>query len=569
MNSDSLRILFPSSFSLGSYGSGSSVSVAGYGSFPVAKLGNQLILTASLGATVLNSNLIFTISSIGMPFTSSSVPIEVSLLTFDSYYRINQTLSYSPRPGLLTLRLTCLNYQIGSSTTCSFTVTTASSLSSDATIVIALPSSFPVSSSSSTCALSGNSLVSSTTCLYSSTFSTIQVTTMNRTISDISPLTFTLNVSMIMSQLVGNFSLALSTTSSGNIVDTGTVTISATSRQLTSTELRLISSSSTTNTPTIYTLLLNLPFDLGYTYTLILYLPVSQRPSLTVSVSNATLISYGNSTLVLTAGGLTNSLITLGNLLTPISLEPIVATISISYQGQLMFEGSQQLAMSNMRTITTFTLSQSNKIVYSAFTATIVMSDLAIGDQIHLSSTVGSYFYQFIYSNCSTEVVCASGAVLTVSSIGNAGSGLTSFQLTLFNLPYVGSYTVTATVYDSLGIYGKQTGTLTLSTTTPNTIRYSANQTNPYLNEATTYTFVVNFTTPNATFLTVIPSGFTVISAQCILNCNNPSFTSGYLFPITSVYAVISLSTTNPQEFSSLAKFTFTTSNAQGTKDTA
>lgn len=203
--------------------------------------------------------------------------------------------------------------------------------------------------------------------------------------------------------------------------------------------------------------------------------------------------------------------------------------------------------MANMRTITTFTISQSNTIVYSAFTATIVISDLAVGDKIYLSSTAGSYFYQISHSNCTPEILCANGAVLTVSSINNVGSGLTSFQLTLFNLAYVGSYTVSATVYDSLGIYGKQTGSYSLSTTTPNTIRYSSNQTNPYLNEATTYTFVLNFTTPNATFLEVIPSGFIITSAQCILNCNSPSFTSGYLFPITSVYTVISLTTTNPQ----------------------
>lgn len=173
MDTDSLRVFFPSSFTLGTYGSGSSVSVAGFGGFPVSKLGNQLLLTASLGATVLNANLIFTISSIGMPFTTATVPIQISLLTFDNYYRINQTSSFTPRPGLLTVGLSCLNYQIGSTTTCSFTVTTASSLNPDVTVVIALPSSFPISSNSSACTLSGSSLVSSTTCFYSSTLSTI------------------------------------------------------------------------------------------------------------------------------------------------------------------------------------------------------------------------------------------------------------------------------------------------------------------------------------------------------------------------------------------------------------
>lgn len=108
VSTDSVHILFPSSFNLNSV-TASQIAIAGFSNFPLTKLGNQLILTANLNSPVLNAILQFSISGIGIPFSCASTTIQFSLLTYDNYYRINQTMPYSPSPGALTLSVNCLN----------------------------------------------------------------------------------------------------------------------------------------------------------------------------------------------------------------------------------------------------------------------------------------------------------------------------------------------------------------------------------------------------------------------------------------------------------------------------
>ena len=125
------------------------------------------------------------------------------------------------------------------------------------------------------------------------------------------------------------------------------------------------------------------------------------------------------------------------------------------------------------------------------------------------------------------------------------------------------------TVYDASGLYGKQNGSVSLSSTTPNVVTVSANQTNPYLSEQSTYTFLLNFTTPNTSTLLVTASTSTVVtSARCVLNCNTPStISSGYVYSITSTYTVIEVTVTNAAEFNNSAnRFTFTTEDTMGNR---
>jgi hypothetical protein len=105
-----------------------------------------------------------------------------------------------------------------------------------------------------------------------------------------------------------------------------------------------------------------------------------------------------------------------------------------------MFYGSGVLAMIGLRVPTTLVVGQSNQIVYQAFTATITISNLAIGDIIKLSTLFGSYFYPNNQTNCSTAIAtCNAGGILTVTSINNNGS-VTSMQVVLTNQAYIGSY---------------------------------------------------------------------------------------------------------------------------------
>lgn len=83
----------------------------------------------------------------------------------------------------------------------------------------------------------------------------------------------------------------------------------------------MTSSSSTTNSPTTYTLFFSLPFDLGVTYTVLVTIPFSVQSGLSVSVSGGTLVSFSGGILRFTASQLTNNAsISISNLLTAVSL---------------------------------------------------------------------------------------------------------------------------------------------------------------------------------------------------------------------------------------------------------
>lgn len=229
--SDTLTITFPSGFSLALVGS--SVTIASYGVLPLTRYDNSCLISSISSQAVLNARLIFSISGISMPFTTSPTSITVSLATTGNYTRIFQTYPYSALAGSLNVSVTCLNTEIGTTNTrCFFSFTTVSQISASGSLSIMFPSNFPLASGSSPCSVSGSGLNSNLNCLYTATNNTIQASSLTASTSNILPMPISLNVTVNMSQNVGNYSLALSTQSQGATVDLGYATLTTTARIL-------------------------------------------------------------------------------------------------------------------------------------------------------------------------------------------------------------------------------------------------------------------------------------------------------------------------------------------------
>jgi hypothetical protein len=299
-------------------------------------------------------------------------------------------------------------------------------------------------------------------------------------------------------------------------------------------------------------------------------LPVEVQSGLSVTISTGALVSYSNYTIVLSSLLPSGTTIGVSNLLTPTSQAPSVMTISISYNGQVMFSGSSTVTMSVLKSFSTYSISQSNQVVYSSYTATIRMSGLSVGDILRLDSPESTYFYSTNQNVCSTSVVqCNSQTDIRVLAVDNEAVGVTVFSVGLVNLARVGSLTLTATSYDALGIYGKRTGNYSLTTTTPNNVQVTGSSPPPYLLEQSSYSFQLVFTTPNATQLLLGSNGFTSVSVVCQLNCNFlATLSSGTLLSLSSTSARVAVTATNPSSFTSSTVFGFTTMDGAGnTKD--
>ena len=134
--------------------------------------------------------------------------------------------------------------------------------------------------------------------------------------------------------------------------------------------------------------------------------------------------------------------------------------------------------MTSLKSIATLNVSQSNQVVYKAYIATFTVSGLAAADYIRITAGY-SPFYADDQSSCSVTVAsCLAAGIVKVNQIT---SNITVFNVSLINQPFVGTYSLTLTVYDSLNVYGKQAGSYSLASTITNSINVSASQTNPYL----------------------------------------------------------------------------------------
>jgi len=208
-------------------------------------------------------------------------------------------------------------------------------------------------------------------------------------------------------------------------------------------------------------------------------IPVDPQDGLSPTITNGTLQGYQNQTLNVTASNLASTNFLVQNLKSSISTSPATVTLLISYGGVVQFTAAQTITMNALQTIQLLTIAQSNQIVYKQFIATVSISGLAASDYIRISANY-SPFYAVDQSACSTSVVSCLGAGLL--KVIKPANGSTVFNVSLINQPFIGSYTLSVSVYDSLNTYGKQAGTSSLAATVTNTIAVGASQTNPYLN---------------------------------------------------------------------------------------
>jgi hypothetical protein len=339
---DEVHLTFSGAFSLAGVSDGP-VAVSSFNDFSLTKNGGSLlVLRTNLSSATLYATLAFSIAGVGLPFSTALATVEASLLTSTGYYRASQSRSYSAAAGVLSGAASCLSLEVGVSTSCLFSVSPSSSLSSDAVVEIVLNSNFPLGTGFFSCGVAGAGLAATASCNSLAANSTIRVSSLNASAANLAAQPFAINVTnFTMSRAIGAQTLTLNTYSGGYLVDSGTLQLVAAARQLTAAQLKLSSSSIQTYSPTDYTLEMALPFDPGYTFDLALQLPVPVQAGFTQpSLTNATLGSYAGGTIAFSKAGLSNASIGIGQLMTPLSTAPLAASLNISYNGSLMFYGS-------------------------------------------------------------------------------------------------------------------------------------------------------------------------------------------------------------------------------------
>ena len=169
-----------------------------------------------------------------------------------------------------------------------------------------------------------------------------------------------------MPRVIKLYTIGIYTNAFGSKVDFGTTSMPTLSRQLKSNEFHVKSSSLTTLSVTTYNLIFSLPFNTGYTYACSVYLPFRTQTGLNVDISGGSSISFFNNSLLTfnALGLLNNDTITINNLLTHVSLEPINIQLNITFSNILYFKGSFILTMQQIKTFSYITSTQNNQIVY-------------------------------------------------------------------------------------------------------------------------------------------------------------------------------------------------------------
>lgn len=135
---DTLSILFPPAFTLTSVPT--SLTVAGFGTLTLTRYDSNLLISSISSQAVLNARLIFNISSVGMPFTTTPYTLSLTLGTSGNYSRIMQNYPYSGAPGALSVSVSCLNTEVGTTNThCVFSLRTASQMTASGSLNIMFP----------------------------------------------------------------------------------------------------------------------------------------------------------------------------------------------------------------------------------------------------------------------------------------------------------------------------------------------------------------------------------------------------------------------------------------------
>lgn len=567
-STDSLIIVLDPLFSLSSLVP--STVILGIGAFPLGVNGNTITISAISSGILISTILKFNLSVIGPPSTNQPASIRVSVQTSAGYFRDQQTLSYSASPGQLAATMTCLTYEIGYATSCTLQLTTASKIPNNGVIAILFSNIFNMLDTNSPCRLSGTGLNLLGTCITFGSNNTLLVTglTPAGSSSQIQPQTLTVTFSLTIPSSIGSFTLSLQTLSPVWTIDQTTLSISSSPRKLLSPELAISSSSTITYSPTVYTLVFSLPLTLPLTYTIQCALPFDVQIGRTILISNAIMVNFVGGTLTMTSLSLTAGYsITIANLMTYQSRQPIPISVTISSNSNIYFKGSLTLTMTTAKQLDSITFIQSSSMVYSNNLGNIVASGLSNGDMILLTANYTG-FYPSAQPDCTFLIAkCGNNGLITIVQAGNL-DGVTSFVLNLFNPPYVGQSTLSLIVYDSQRAYEKQRGTLTLTTSIPNQMRAMLTQSNPYYLEPSVYAFSLSLTTPSATRLNIlVPATYTITTVTCVLNCIVLSTTANSIvLSVSSSNIAVNVQVTNPDAF---ADWTFTSSSALGDMDYA
>ena len=228
--SDQIHITFATSFDLTNL-TPTTILVTGFGNFALSKISSSKIaLQVNMVNPILNANLNFAIPNIGMPFDTAATSIQVSVITVNNYFRADEIKAYTPSAGTLgSTSMSCVSQQIGISSSCTLTLTTTSTLTSNSEIYVILPSGFLTSGG--ICLISGSGI--SGTCPYPPSTNTIRFYNLSSSTGNISPLALTLTFPITMSQAVATYSFTVNTLSGGNIVDSGSASLTTVGRQLT------------------------------------------------------------------------------------------------------------------------------------------------------------------------------------------------------------------------------------------------------------------------------------------------------------------------------------------------
>ena len=226
---DQIHITFATAFDLTALTS-TTIAVTSFNNFALSKISSsKIVLQVNMVQAILNANLNFAIPNIGMPFDTASTSIKVSVITVNNFFRADQTKTYTSLAGTLgSTSMSCVNQQIGMSSSCTLTLTTTSTLTSNSEIDVILPSGF--STSGGVCLISGSGI--SGPCTFPSA-NIIRFFNFNSTTGNINPLALTLTLPVTMSQAVATYSFTINTISGGNVVDSGSASLTTVGRQLT------------------------------------------------------------------------------------------------------------------------------------------------------------------------------------------------------------------------------------------------------------------------------------------------------------------------------------------------
>lgn len=126
---------------------------------------NSLISIQNISSYVIVSEVAFVLSNIGLPFSSKPQQLSIYTLTQSGYIRDYTQYKYSSTVGqLVNPTFTCLNTQIGYTTSCDVKIELYSQIMGDSYIELYFPSGFKIANAFSQCSTTGPSINAMSNC---------------------------------------------------------------------------------------------------------------------------------------------------------------------------------------------------------------------------------------------------------------------------------------------------------------------------------------------------------------------------------------------------------------------